>query len=251
MVRLPAYSYSRFLTILRVILYLVLTCLCLYFSTYTLAKYMAGETIILSSGDEEETVLFPSITFCRKFIFDEVWKYFLTLHVHIISYIPLKLDFVNKHIVLNQCYNVYTVPSPSRMALTFLYLSIVYMFLLNHTVSLSCFRVPVLLFNLCTYLYKSPIFCWNNKYLFFYFVIFWFSFRMCSFMFHEILSSLVSFFLVSSSAGQATMLQHEMLGPETHKFMNRDNVATRCDINFFLLLKSSLLCTLLIVFYTY
>ena len=80
MVHQPA--HCNLLTSLQVILYLVLTCLCLYFSTYTIAKYMAGETIILSSGDKEETVLFPSITFCRKFIFDEVAMIYHLIYVY-------------------------------------------------------------------------------------------------------------------------------------------------------------------------
>ena len=70
MVTLPA--YCNLLTVLRVILYLVLTCLCLFFSTYTIAKYMDGETIILSSLEEQDKILFPSITFCRTFAYEEV-----------------------------------------------------------------------------------------------------------------------------------------------------------------------------------
>jgi hypothetical protein len=66
------HTHCDLLSILRAALYVSLTVLSLYFSTYTVAKYMEGEVIILSSGDEQETFLFPSITFCRKFIFDEV-----------------------------------------------------------------------------------------------------------------------------------------------------------------------------------
>ena len=65
-------GYCNILTTLRGIIYLVLTCLCLYFSTYTLAKYMDGETITISTWAEQDSVLFPSITFCRVFAFDEV-----------------------------------------------------------------------------------------------------------------------------------------------------------------------------------
>jgi hypothetical protein len=60
------------LRILRAALYVSLAILSIYFSTYTVAKYMEGEVIILSSDDEQETILFPSITFCRNYIFDEV-----------------------------------------------------------------------------------------------------------------------------------------------------------------------------------
>ena len=70
MVHQPA--HCNLLTSLQVILYLVLTCLCLYFSTYTIAKYMDGETIILSSWEEQDKILFPSITFCRTFAYEEV-----------------------------------------------------------------------------------------------------------------------------------------------------------------------------------
>jgi hypothetical protein len=58
--------------ILRAALYVSLAVLSLYFSTYSVAKYMEGEVIILSSGDEQETFTFPSITFCRNYIFDQV-----------------------------------------------------------------------------------------------------------------------------------------------------------------------------------
>jgi hypothetical protein len=69
------HTHCQLLPILRAALYLSLTLICVYFSTYTLSKYMEGEVIILSSGEEQDTFLFPSITFCRKFIFDEVWIY--------------------------------------------------------------------------------------------------------------------------------------------------------------------------------
>jgi hypothetical protein len=51
----------------------VLTLLCLYFGSNTVEKYWAGEMIQLTSWEEEENgVTFPAITFCRKFIFDQV-----------------------------------------------------------------------------------------------------------------------------------------------------------------------------------
>jgi hypothetical protein len=55
------------------VLYLVLTLLCLYLGSNTLEKYWAGEAIQLTSWEEEVNgVTFPAITFCRKFIFDQV-----------------------------------------------------------------------------------------------------------------------------------------------------------------------------------
>jgi hypothetical protein len=60
------------LLILRVALYVSLAILSIYFSSYTVTKYMEGQVIILSMDDEQETILFPSITFCRNLIFDEV-----------------------------------------------------------------------------------------------------------------------------------------------------------------------------------
>jgi hypothetical protein len=57
---------------LRAVLYLGLTLLCLLVSSYTVEKYLAGEIIETTSYKEQTAVLFPSITFCRKFLFNSV-----------------------------------------------------------------------------------------------------------------------------------------------------------------------------------
>jgi hypothetical protein len=57
---------------LRILLYLGLTVLCLYFGSHTVSKYLAAETILLTGSEDPPSILFPSISFCRKYIFDEV-----------------------------------------------------------------------------------------------------------------------------------------------------------------------------------
>ncbi len=57
---------------LRAVLYLGLTVVCLLVSSYTVEKYLAGEIIETTSYKEQPAVLFPSITFCRKFLFNSV-----------------------------------------------------------------------------------------------------------------------------------------------------------------------------------
>lgn len=66
-------SPGQVFTFLRYCLCLVLAGLCAYFSHFTVLKYLAHETIYLSSVSSDDTpVPFPSVTFCKRLIFNEV-----------------------------------------------------------------------------------------------------------------------------------------------------------------------------------
>ncbi len=93
--------YCNILNCLRILLYTGLTVLCLYCSSHTLAKYLAAETIILTGAEDQPAILFPSITFCRKNVFDDVRQHLCFLCYAILLFIKHK-----EHLHVSSCDDV-------------------------------------------------------------------------------------------------------------------------------------------------